>query len=661
RFVMTEDIRLLSERGELTAEHIGTPDGLRIPEGVREVIGQRLNRLSEQCNEVLTTASIIGREFDFRLLNVLCGGMSEDQLLQAVDEAVSGHLIEDVPGQIERYQFNHALIQQTLAEELTTSRRVRLHARIAETLEELYGANAEAHAPELAYHFAEAESVKGTEKLVHYSLLAGDRALATYAYEDALTHFEKGLVAREITLSGTEVASDEEAAALLFGLARAQSATVEAHRLGEAFATLSRAFEYFAEVENVALAVAAAEFPMAPPAYLIPGVSQLLARALTLVPADSHEAGRLLSRYGGILGIAECDYEGARQALGRAIAIAKREGDVPLEVQTLTYAAIVSGQHLRWQESVDNGLRAIELATGDENTLSEVLSRWWSAVSLLRMGDLDAARPHALAMRDLVERRSSRLLASIGFVPVTSLPCLEGHWNVGREYSDRGLDLSPLNPQLLGARVTLEHETGESAQGEVFLERLLEVMRRAGPDQFFASGMTSAAIPAIARITGVPDHLEIAEAAAEAVLSAQSVTPFFAMYAKTGLALLAVQKGDQSAAAEHYGYLQWHRGTMIATVSSVDRLLGLLSQTMGNLDQAMAHFEEALAFCRKAGYRPELAWTCCDYTDTLIQQDNLGNHDKAMSLLDESLAMSTELGMHPLMERVLARQENLKR
>ncbi len=49
---------------------------------------------------------------------------------------------------------------------------------------------------------------------------------------------------------------------------------------------------------------------------------------------------------------------------------------------------------------------------------------------------------------------------------------------------------------------------------------------------------------------------------------------------------------------------------MILTVSSVDRLLGLLSQTMENRDQAAAHFEEALTFCRKAGYRPELAWTC---------------------------------------------------
>ncbi len=99
---------------------------------------------------------------------------------------------------------------------------------------------------------------------------------------------------------------------------------------------------------------------------------------------------------------------------------------------------------------------------------------------------------------------------------------------------------------------------------------------------------------------------------------------------------------------------------MIESVASVDRLLGLLSETMGNPDQAPTHFEDALAFCRKAGYRPELAWTCCDYADTLLQRNEPGDRQKAMSLLDESLAISSDLGMRPLMERVLSRREILK-
>jgi len=668
---VTEVVRLLVQEGELTQEKAGQRDSwsVRIPEGVREVIGRRLDRLSERCNETLTVASVVGREFTLEQLSPLIvdssadsgRAMTGDRLLDVLDEALSARVIEELPRAVGRYQFTHALIQETLAGELATTRKVRLHARIAEALEQLYGDAAESHAAELANHFNEAQTVLGTDRLVRYSLLAGDRALAAYAYEDALTHFERGLVARDITLSGTEAASDEEAAAMLFGLARAQSATAAEGRLGEGFATLSRAFEYYAEVGNVAQAVAAAEFPIAPPPFRLPGVAQLMARALTLVPADSHEAGRLLSRYGGVLGAAVGDYEGAQKALGQAIAIARREGDVPLEVQTLAYAANVSGLHLHWQESVDNGLRAIDLSTGDENPWSDLNARYWIAVGLLLMGDIDAARPHTLAMRDLAERRSTaRIYASQVFGAITALSCLEGDWKTGREYSDLGLDASPLNPIVLLPRVLLEHETGEYAQGEAYVDRLLEAMGPAGPGQILASGRTSMAIPAVARITGVPDRLEIAEAAAEAILSEQVVIPFHAMYAKTGLALLAVQKGDKSAAAEHYDFLQGQRSTMIWTVSSVDRLLGLLSQTIGNMDQATRHFEDALTFCRNAGYRPELAWTCCDYADLLLERNNEGDRAKATFLQAESLAISSDLGMRPLMERVLSRREILK-
>ena len=59
-------------------------------------------------------------------------------------------------------------------------------------------------------------------------------------------------------------------------------------------------------------------------------------------------------------------------------------------------------------------------------------------------------------------------------------------------------------------------------------------------------------------------------------------------------------------------------------LNSLDRLLGLLAQTIRQSDKVMIHFEDALVFCRNAGYRPELAWTYCDYADTLLQRNNPG-------------------------------------
>ena len=65
-----------------------------------------------------------------------------------------------------------------------------------------------------------------------------------------------------------------------------------------------------------------------------------------------------------------------------------------------------------------------------------------------------------------------------------------------------------------------------------------------------------------------------------------------------------------------------HKVTILESAAiGPSHLLGLPSQPMGNLDQAAAHFEDALTFCRKSSYQPELAWTYCDYADTLREKN----------------------------------------
>ncbi len=161
---VTEVVRLLVQEGELTKERAGDSGSwsVRIPEGVREVIGRRLDRLSERCNQTLTIASVIGREFTLEQLDRLIEDLSRERVLEVLEEALSARVIEELPREVGRYQFTHALIQETLAGELSTTRRVQLHARIAEALEELYGSDAESRAAELVHHFAEAVTVTET-------------------------------------------------------------------------------------------------------------------------------------------------------------------------------------------------------------------------------------------------------------------------------------------------------------------------------------------------------------------------------------------------------------------------------------------------------------------------------------------------------------------
>ena len=280
----------------------------------------------------MTIASIVGREFTLEQLTPIIEDTSEGRLLEALDEALSARVIEELPRIVGRYQFTHALIQETLAGELSTTRKVRLHARIAEVLEFLYGADAEAHAAELAHHFVEGQTVLGNEKLVHYSLLAGERALATHAHEEALAQFQRGLGARNIPTTGTESAKDAESAALLFGYGRAQVGTLGWDRLTQAVASLTRAFDYYDRAGNVDQAVAIAGYPLPVGPS---GVVQLIGRALGLVAPNSHRAGNLLPQYGLALSGEMGDYQGAQRAFDEAIVIARRESDVTLELKTL--------------------------------------------------------------------------------------------------------------------------------------------------------------------------------------------------------------------------------------------------------------------------------------------------------------------------------------
>ncbi len=102
---------------------------MKIPTGVREVIGKRLNRLSAAAGRLLAIAACIGRSFDLDILAELEADKSEDEVLVALEEALAVHLIEAVPN-TQQFRFSHALIRETLYDEMLGLRRSRLHLRI---------------------------------------------------------------------------------------------------------------------------------------------------------------------------------------------------------------------------------------------------------------------------------------------------------------------------------------------------------------------------------------------------------------------------------------------------------------------------------------------------------------------------------------------------
>ena len=177
-FFVNEVVRLLVADGRLDKPESVTSWSVTIPQGVREVVGRRLDHLSDECNRVLTIGSVIGREFDLKTVEKVLsqaeeGRMTGDRLIEVLEEAVAARVITEVPNKVDSYSFAHALIRETLYEELSTTRRVRLHRQIGEALEEL---DAEGNLPQLAYHFAEAAPGGDVEKAVDYAERAAERA-----------------------------------------------------------------------------------------------------------------------------------------------------------------------------------------------------------------------------------------------------------------------------------------------------------------------------------------------------------------------------------------------------------------------------------------------------------------------------------------------------
>ncbi len=316
-------------------------------------------------------------------------------------------------------------------------------------------------------------------------------------------------------------------------------------------------------------------------------------------------------------------------------------------------------------------LRALELAQDADDPRTEVNARHYCGVAQYMMADLKGARQQAAAMLGPAEHLRDRYLLAGALYLNQMAAVLGGDWQSSREFSDRGLAVSPMDSRILARRALLESEVGEIDQAFAYLERILDAMRLNAPGPTFLYSTTAILIPALARITGRMDQLDVAEEAAEAVLSSPAVTPIVSIISRCGLAMLAVLRSDVASAGVQYAALESGIGigvpaSVMATVRAVPgstistaHLLGLLAQTIGNLDRATAHFEESLTICRRAGFRTDQAWTCCDFADTLLQRNSEGDRAKAMSLLDESLAISSELGMRPLMERVLSRRDIL--
>jgi DNA-binding SARP family transcriptional activator len=162
-----------------------------VPAEVREVIGQRLDRVGKPCADALAFAAILGQEFDLREL-AEAAGRDTDDLVESLDAALGTRLVGEIEGSAGRYRFSHDLVRETVNGNLSAARRSLMHLRVADAIERLHGKDPK-RLPELARHLADAGTAGDPERAVRYLLAAAEQARQGLATAEAIDLYREAL------------------------------------------------------------------------------------------------------------------------------------------------------------------------------------------------------------------------------------------------------------------------------------------------------------------------------------------------------------------------------------------------------------------------------------------------------------------------------------
>lgn len=652
---VTEVVRELVQSGELAANAASGEStwSVRIPEGVREVIGRRLDRLSERANEMLTTAAVIGRDFTLDALKELAEDTTEGQLLDVLDEALDAKIIEELTDALGHYQFTHALMQQTLTDELSAARTVRLHARIGEVLERIYGDDADAHAAELVPHFAEAEPILGADKLIHYSITAGEQAMAANAAPAALEHFERAMA----TWGDREI--DERGARMHWGLGASMSWAGSTSDWQTVWNALAKAFNFYYDIGDSETAIRIVMEPTIAIAWS-KGPSEVLERAMELASPGSVEAGWVMSRLGVALWYERGDVDRSRKMIEDSLKIAEAEGLQILRMRCLASQSLIAAIEGQLEVAASTAGQVVEIAETIPDLLAEGVAHSTLNLVYRALGHPEKAYEQNALTTAAVERRGGELIAPRSQAAVTS--SMLGNWARVNEVSESVQSVGIAVPfPLQISQWTMDIQTGEAGM-DTDPGSVTSVAEGPGASKvlfYLVAAMASNVTNGLDQqdwFTTIMKRAETRHAQGDQ-RHADWVQDVVTLAATIGC--LAPGIDDSEMLESAYQDLSPREQTAWWFVS-VDRVLGRLAVALQRPDDAVTHLEDGLEFGRKSGYRPELAWTCSDYAEMLLDRDEPGDREKAIELQDEALAITQELGMRPLTERILARREILK-
>ncbi len=193
-FFMEEMVRDLLDRRDLVKEGdryvCSRPiEQCAVPETVQGVLAARMDRLSEDLKQTMQVASVIGRDFAFRLLKSIME-LGEELRARLTNLVGLEILYEKALYPELEYIFKNALTQEVAYESLLKQRRQEIHGRIARAIEELYANRLEPHYELLAHHY---ERSGKAEKAIEYLMLAAEKSNQSMAAQTACVFFNQAL------------------------------------------------------------------------------------------------------------------------------------------------------------------------------------------------------------------------------------------------------------------------------------------------------------------------------------------------------------------------------------------------------------------------------------------------------------------------------------
>lgn len=655
-FFVTEVVRLLAQERAPDASSARP----RIPDEVRTAIRQRLSLLSDRALTLLQRAAVVGREIDIAILAALAPDHSHDDLLRIIDEAVQMRVLTPAAATVGRFSFVHLLIRDTLYDDLSTPDRLALHRRAADAMTQHYAGDLALHLAEIAHHYGCAAASGDVAPAVEYSRKAGERALASLAYEEAVLHFRRALSCLELRRRGADASEHCE---LLLQLSDAQWGTGD---LLEARSSCASA----AEIANT-LPVTVRGPLLARAALGLGGrqqrahvafeqvVVEYLEEALSaLGDSDSILRARVLARLAYAIYSQPGSLDRRRRLCGAAVDMARRLGDD----ETIRWVLNDWRWALWGPDTIEERLKIagelVRLAEQRKDREMALGEHSWRLVDYLELGDIHAVD----AELDIYARLAHEV----------RLPWY--HWYVSRFRALRATIAGRFEEAERCAQDALDNKKRTPHQDAflIYATQLMSIRFEQGRLEELEAGIQGL----VAQYPTVPVwqyllayvHAEQGrETAARTELDRIAANDFADLpenYLRLAnaayLAEVATFLNDAPRAAQLYEILRPYEdrciviGFGVACLGACARPLGQLAATIGRWDDAARHFETALEVNQRLGALPALARTQLAYAAMLrrAQASTDAAQTRAATLLTEAAGTAARLGMKRLEQRI---------